>query len=136
MGQTFELWDKKNRKKITVEAKKLPEPHEWRALCPFHDDREHPNLDINDFKRVYTCRACGAGGHLYEPGFENPKRPIQEIYDYNDGEGELKYQVVKYKVTEGDKALKFKQRRPDGKGGFIWNLKDVKRVIYNFPEVL
>ena len=136
-GETrnFYLWDKNNKGKVEVEAKRIG-IHEWRSLCPFHTDIKHPNLDINDLKRVYICRACGAKGRLFEPGFINEKRPIQDIYDYNDEKGELKYQVVRYKVAESDKASKFKQRRPDGKGGFIWNLKGVKRVLYNLPEIL
>ena len=30
----------------------------------------------------------------------------------------------------------FKQRRPDGNGGYVWNLRDVRRVLYRLPEVL
>ena len=30
----------------------------------------------------------------------------------------------------------FKQRRPDGNGGWIWNLKGVRRVLYRLPELL
>ncbi|MBA7489790.1 DNA primase [subsurface metagenome] len=132
--RSFYLWDKGNRKKVEVEAKKAG--LEWVAFCPFHSDQKTPNLNINDIKRVYYCFACGAKGHLFEPGFENKKRPIEEIYDYEDKEGKLLYQVVRFKVSGSEKTLKFKQRRPNGKGGWIWNLKGVKRVIYNLPEVL
>ncbi|MBA7561289.1 hypothetical protein ES695_07260 [Candidatus Atribacteria bacterium 1244-E10-H5-B2] len=130
----FYLWDRENKRKIEVEAKKVG--LEWVALCPFHHDQKTPNLHINDIKKVYYCFACGAKGHLFEPGFENPKRPIEEIYNYEDEEGKLLFQVVRFKVSESDKAFKFKQRKPDGKGGFIWNLKGVKRVIYNLPEII
>ena len=30
----------------------------------------------------------------------------------------------------------FRQRRPDGKGGFIWGLKDARRVLFNLPAVV
>ena len=133
-GRSFILWDKENKKKVEVEAKKVG--LEWVAFCPFHSDQKSPNLYINDIKKVYYCFACGAKGHLFEPGFTNEKRPIQEIYNYDNEKGELRHQVVKYKVADSDKALKFKQRRPDGKGGWIWNLKGVKRVIYNLPEII
>ena len=132
--RSFYLWDRNDRRRIEVEAKKTG--LEWVAFCPFHSDQKTPNLHINDIKRVYYCFACGAKGHLYEPGFENEKRPIEEIYDYEDEKGELKYQVVRFKVREGEKHLKFKQRRPDGKGGWIWNLKGVKRVLYNLSDIL
>ncbi len=73
--RNFILWDKKNKRKIEVEAKKAGK--EWKAFCPFHDDKKTPNLSINDTKEggIYYCFACGASGHLYEPGFENTKRP-------------------------------------------------------------
>ena len=30
----------------------------------------------------------------------------------------------------------FRQRRPDGKGGWIWNLKGVPRVPYHLPDLI
>ena len=30
----------------------------------------------------------------------------------------------------------FRQRRPDENGGWIWNLKSARRVLYRLPEVL
>ncbi|RKY13882.1 MAG: hypothetical protein DRP63_09070 [Planctomycetota bacterium] len=34
------------------------------GLCPFHNDRVHPNLHINPEKDVFYCFACGAGGEI------------------------------------------------------------------------
>jgi hypothetical protein len=62
--RNFTLWDNQNKRKIEVEARKIGK--EWRAFCPFHSDVKHPNLDINDLKRVYICRACGASGSLWD----------------------------------------------------------------------
>jgi len=28
------------------------------------------------------------------------------------------------------------QRRPDGSGGWVWNLRDIEPVLYHLPEVL
>jgi hypothetical protein len=55
-------------------------------------------------------------------------------YDYTDAQGTVLYQVVRYRNPDGSKT--FKQRRPDGQGGRIWNLKDVGRVPYRLPELL
>jgi hypothetical protein len=33
-------------------------------------------------------------------------------------------------------AKSFRQRRPDGKGGWIWNLEGITRVLYRLPQVL
>jgi len=126
--QNFKLWDNAEKKIIEVIAKKTGQ--EWRAFCPFHNDVKTPNLYINAEKRVYYCFVCEAKGHLYEPGFTDKKKMIEAIYDYKDGEGELFYQVVRYEGKD------FRQRRPDGAGGFIWNLEGVKRIIYNLPEII
>jgi hypothetical protein len=55
---------------------------------------------------------------------------IVATYDYKDEEGQLLYQVVRYEPKE------FRQRRPDGRGGWIWNLEGVRRVLYRLPELL
>jgi putative DNA primase/helicase len=39
------------------------------------------------------------------------------------------YQVVRYEPKD------FKQRQPNGHGGFIWNLIGVPLVLYHYPEV-
>lgn len=51
------------------------------------------------------------------------------IYDYTDEHGQLLFQTLRYFPKD------FKQRRPDGNGGWIWNLQDVKRVLYRLPEI-
>jgi hypothetical protein len=48
---------------------------------------------------------------------------------YTDIDGTLLYQVVRLEPKS------FRQRRPDGKGGWIWQL-DERRVIYRWPELL
>lgn len=54
---------------------------------------------------------------------------IQRLYDYTDEEGQLLYQVVRLNPKG------FLQRRPNGKGGWIWNLKGVQRVLYRLHKV-
>jgi RecA-family ATPase len=51
-------------------------------------------------------------------------------YDYRDENGELLYQVERLEPK------RFRQRRPDGNGGWIWQLGDVRRVPYRLPELL
>jgi hypothetical protein len=55
---------------------------------------------------------------------------IEKTYDYNDESGELLYQVVRYEPKD------FRQRRPDGKSGWIYNLEGVKSVLYRLPELI
>jgi 5S rRNA maturation endonuclease (ribonuclease M5) len=57
-------------------------------------------------------------------------RVIVKEYDYQDEEGQLVFQVVRFHPKE------FRQRQPNGKGGWIWNLKGVHPVPYRLPQVL
>jgi len=58
------------------------------------------------------------------------KGQIVETYDYTDEKGVLLFQVVRYDPKD------FRQRRPDGKGGWIWDLKGVSRVLLHLPDVI
>jgi hypothetical protein len=58
-----------------------------------------------------------------------PKGRIVAKYDYTDSDGTLLYQVLRLEPKS------FRQRRPDGEGGWIWQL-DEHRVIYRWSELL
>ena len=51
-------------------------------------------------------------------------------YDYTDEAGELVLQVCRL-APKG-----FRQRRPDGNGGWNWSLGDTSCVLYRLPEVM
>jgi hypothetical protein len=51
-------------------------------------------------------------------------------YDYVDEAGEVLSEVVRFEPKD------FRQRRPDGKGGWIGNVKGVRQVPYRLPELL
>src|SRR5215467_5026537 len=55
------------------------------------------------------------------------------IYPYEKEDGELTYQACRYN-TKPKKT--FLVRRPDGNGGWIWNIDGIARVLYYLPEVL
>lgn len=111
---------------------------EWKALCPFHEDTI-PSLSINEEKGVYHCHGCGKSGKIEnsevmeadEPGEVVVRNPIiEKTYDYRDEEGNLLYQTVRYRPKD------FKFRRPDGSGGWIYNLHGIRRVLYRLPELI
>ena len=58
------------------------------------------------------------------------ERKIIATYDYKDESGQLLYQAVRYELKD------FRQRRPDGKGGWIWNLDGTRRILYRLQELL
>lgn len=130
---------------------------QWTALCPAHEDQE-PSLSIGlgeDSRVLLTCHAgCSVDSVLAAMNFSmmdlypndenhpdtyhsnNPTstgttcKKISAMYDYTDEEGDLVYQVVRYEPKD------FRQRRPDGKGGYIWNMNGVSRVLYHLPEIV
>jgi len=70
------------------------------------------------------------GAKASAPKSDDTKRRVVATYPYTDADGTLLYQVLRYKPKG------FNQRRPDGKGGWIWKLGDVRRVLYRLPELL
>lgn len=117
----------------------------YMALCPGHKDTI-PSLSITetDSKILLKCFAgCQLDDILIPMGLEpkdlllggaTPRKTDvkKEVttYNYTDAEGKLLSQVVRYQPKS------FSQRRPDGKGGWIWNLHGVHPVLYHLPEVL
>lgn len=115
----------------------------WMARCPAHEDR-NPSLAISEGEGGRALLYCHAGcqtaailaalglseGDLFEArnGASSPE--IVATYPYVDEAGELLFEAVRYEPKD------FRQRRPDGIGGWIWNLKDVRRVLYRLPAVL
>jgi AAA domain-containing protein/Toprim domain-containing protein len=113
----------------------------WTALCPAHEDK-NPSLSINvrSGRILVHCHAgCSQEEVLAALGIEarelfldaiDGKRQIIATYDYVDEEGKLLYQVVRFEPKD------FRQRRPDGVGGWIWNMNGAPRALYRLPEVL
>ena len=113
----------------------------WSAQCPAHDD-QHPSLSIAEGDDGRVLLKCHAGctteeivekldlniSDLFPPKLRSQRRHIVHGYDYRDEDGGLLYQVTRYEPKG------FRQRRPK-EGGWIWNMKDVQRVLYRLPEL-
>jgi RecA-family ATPase len=61
---------------------------------------------------------------------DKPKGRVVATYDYTDDDGTLLYQVLRLEPKS------FRQRRPDGNGGWKWNLDDTQRVLYHRQDLL
>ena len=73
-------------------------------------------------------------GFLYETihtnGSAAPRPSIIATYDYADQDGALLFQVCRFEPKD------FRQRRPDGNGGWIWSVKGLPQVPYRLPQVV
>lgn len=58
------------------------------------------------------------------------KPQIDITYGYKDEKGRLLFEVVRFEPKD------FRQRRPDGKGGWIWSVKGVRQVPYHLPQLI
>src|SRR5207249_2375561 len=65
---------------------------------------------------------------LFADNATHPHEPVA-TYDYVDEGGTLLSQVCRFLPKA------FKQRRPDGAGGWTWNLNGTRRVLYHLPEL-
>ena len=80
----------------------------------------------------WGCNHCEWTGGGYYNGKANGHAHSDFVatYDYFDESGALLFQVCR----RADKS--FPQRRPDGKGGWAWGTKDVRKVLYRLPETV
>lgn len=134
---------------------KREKDNEYKSPCCFHDEK-NPSLNINSQTGQFYCFGCGAKGDIFSfyqqrhnlngnfqhvlKGItndfsitvESKSKPgkIVATYDYLDTEGNLIHQTVRYEPKD------FRQRQQNGNGGYIWNLKGIKPLLYRFPEVL
>lgn len=119
---------------------------------------DHWCVSINVEKQIWHCNDHGDGGSIIDwlmlernqsdvevfkslalemekrnlnPTESKKRNPqISGTYDYTDPQGNLVYQVVRYEPKE------FRQRRPDDKGGWIWNMEGVSRLPYRIGETM
>lgn len=127
---------------------------EFRGPCPVHHGKRD-SFAINARTGMAQCFSqCGKGWDI--PGLEmeftgaafkdalvsiesftgrvsghkDGLGTITAMYDYTDEQGGLLYQVTRHVPKD------FRQRRPDGNGGWTWGLSGARRVPYHLPEVL
>lgn len=116
----------------------------YQACCPAHEDQK-ASLSISEGAEGNILLYCHAGCEIKavleaigltildlffdKADHSNKSRSITKTYDYHDEQGNLLYQVCKTSSKE------YFQRRPEGKGGYINGLGDVKRVLYRLPEL-
>jgi len=134
-------------------VKGIADSGKWTAFCPAHErpSQGHtPSLSITQSDSGAVLLCCHAGctieqicgtldmpvSALFPPKTDpvprakrQTSRRIVATYDYTDETDRVLFQIVRYDPKD------FGARRPDGKGGWTWNLNGVKRVLYRLLQL-
>jgi len=105
-----------------------------RSLTVTLDPKAPGGFVVHSFSPRDDWRSCrdhvreklGLPSRNHDGGFPET---ILATYDYTDATGKLLFQVVRMTPK------KFRIRRPDGVGGWLWNLGGANRVLYHLPAV-
>jgi putative DNA primase/helicase len=114
----------------------------WTCRCPCHEDGTASlSVSVGDKQPLLVhCHAgcdgkdvlaeIGRRGLTPERETKPAARRIAATYDYVDEHGVVLYQVVRYDPKD------FKQRQPDGAGGWRWTMAGARYVPYHLPAVI
>lgn len=120
----------------------------FQAECPCREDDNNPSFSISEGNggkvvvychagRCNTQQACASMGismsDLY-PTKKEKKLELVATYKYLDEEGNLLFEKLRY--LDENRKKEFRQRKPNGKGGWEYKLGDTPRVLYNLPMVI
>ena len=124
----------------------------WTAYCPIHESGPgvHANsLSIaapDDGRILINCHnGCDpkeivyASGLTWKDCFPPKDKPaasrITAVYDYQDEDGVIRFQVCRLEPGSDGRAKDFRQRQPDGAGGFTWKTKGLHKFPYRLKEL-
>lgn len=123
--------------------------------APYREDKK-PSFSVNLDTGLWYDHRTSEGGNIYDlymrvkavdfktalgeiaamQGIASCKikakegaRRIKVTYDFKDENDKILFQEVRYEPKG------FAQRRPDGKGGWIWDLNGTRLVLYDLPKL-
>lgn len=124
----------------------------WTGYCPIHEGSggTHTNsLSIaapDDGRILIKCHnGCDSKEIVYALGFtwtdmfppksQAPTSRITAEYDYRDEDGVVRFQVCRIEPGKDGRAKDFRQRQPDGAGGWTWKTKGLQKFPYRLQEL-
>jgi hypothetical protein len=103
--------------------------------------KNQPKHELRGAAFFEEWRAAHEMGLVPEPPPDKPNGkgngawpPIRATYPYQDENGQLLFEVIRFDTEDRDN--RFRQRRPDGNGGWTWKTKGVRQVLYRLPELI
>jgi len=123
----------------------------WTCYCPVHENTPgvHNNsLSVmagDDGRIVVNCHnGCDPKDVIYSFGLtwkdcfpkkSEPTSKITAVYDYVDDDGVLRFQVCRIEPGKNGAKKDFRQRQPDGQGGWTWKTKGLMKFPYRLREL-
>ncbi len=127
--------------------------NQWDATCPCRNDDDNPSLRISVGNQNQVLMKCQRGGgcdineicasigleigDLFPKDTEKPKKSkldLVETYKYFYADNTLALEVLRFVDEKGKKT--FRQRKPDGAGGYDWSTSDIEKPLYRLPQVM
>ena len=102
---------------------KTASPSRWCSLTSLNFPAAEARRRLSEFPFRTMMVATGAGSIPTGPS------TIARTYPYTDAAGQRAVRKVRYVPKD------FRLRRPDGAGGWTWNLKGIARVLYRLDEL-
>ena len=129
----------------------------WHCIFPEHHTHGDADPSVTIHSDTATCwsQRCFEHADIFQlvglkeglRDFSEQKRRVQQLaglsestgqglgeivatYDFTDEHSKLLYQECRFDPKD------FRLRRPDGNGGWVWSLGDVRHVFYHLPKLL
>jgi len=134
-------------------------PTQWAARCPCRSDDENPSLSIGEGTNgellmtchygdpcsfTEICSALNINGtevsvrskELNASKAPKKKRKLTKVYAYEDEQGNLLYEKLRYVTDDGAKSFSHRRIDPDNPSEYIWSASGVRKVLYRLPQVI
>jgi hypothetical protein len=134
-------------------------PTQWAARCPCRSDDENPSLSIGEGTNgellmtchygdpcsfTEICSALNINGtevsvrskELNASKAPKKKRKLTKVYPYEDEQGNLLYEKLRYVTDDGAKSFSHRRIDPDNPSEYIWSASGVRKVLYRLPQVI
>jgi hypothetical protein len=134
-------------------------PTQWYGRCPCRSDDENPSLSIGEGpigELLMTCHygdpcsyheildSIGISGkevsvRKKELDMQKPaskKRKLIKVYPYQDEQGNILFEKLRYVTEDGKKSFSHRRPDPDNPGEYIYSATGVRKVLYRLPQVV